>query len=247
MLNRALVLPFFILCSLFPLFAQGLKIPALTSPVMDLAGVIKPEHAQVLDQILRAANAREKIQLTILTLPTLENEPIEQASIEITDQWKLGKKGKDNGVLFLIVPSERKVRIEVGQGLEGDIPDVIAKRILAEIARPYFQQGQYSDGIVAATIQILKRADPDFDIDSYGQRYANVSSPSDGRIPLPPWAKAILVILFILFWIFTRFIGGFGRFGGGGFGGGFGGGSGVGGGWSGGGGGFSGGGSSDSW
>jgi uncharacterized protein len=249
---RALSL--FLICSFASLFAYGLKVPELTSPVMDTAHVISGDYQQLLEQLLREANARDKVQLTILTLPTLEDEPIEQAGIEITDKWKLGKKGKDNGVLFLIVPSEKKARIEVGQGLEGDIPDVTAKRILADVAKPYFRKDLYSDGILAATLEILKKADPEFNIDAYTQKYsrqsaANSDGGSGGGIHLPPWAHLLLIALFIGFWILSRFFGGGGGFRGGGWGGGFGGGGfgGGGGSWGGGGGGFSGGGSSDSW
>ncbi len=222
-----------------PSEVSALNIPELTAPVMDEAGVIGGRAAQFLDHLLREANAREKIQLTILTLPSLDGEPIEQATIKIVDKWKLGKKGKDNGVLFLVVPAERKARIEVGQGLEGDLPDVVAKRILADIARPYFKKGLYADGILAGTVQILKRADPEFSIEGYSQQ----PSAESKQEQLPSWAQILILIALIVIVIFGRFLG----FIGGGFGGGGWGGGSGGGGWSGGGGGFSGGGSSDSW
>lgn len=215
---------------------------------MDQAGVLSERTQVILTQLLQQANNREKVQLQILTLKSLNDYTIEQASILITDQWKLGSKGKDNGVLLIVVPDEKKARIEVGKGLEGDIPDVIAKRILADVSRPYFKKNQYNEGILAATLEILKIADPEFSLEAYGQ---SLPQSSDQKHNTP-----IFIILIILFVILSKLSGfggpgrrGLGGFGGrGGFGGGFGGGGfGGGGGWSGGGGGFSGGGSSDSW
>jgi uncharacterized protein len=225
--------------------SNAFKVPSLTGPVMDLAGVIEAPVATQLEQILRHANSAGRIQMTILTLKSLGELPIEQASIQIVDAWKLGAKGKDNGLLFLVVPSEKKARIEVGQGLEGEIPDILAKRILAEISRPYFKANRYSDGIMAGTLNVLKLLDPDGKAEAAG--LPAVESPPEpakrGRSGLPDWAIILIFIIIIILRITGRgfFIGG-GGFGGGGWGGGSGGG-----GWSGGGGGFSGGGSSDSW
>ena len=210
---------------------------------MDQAGVINPRSRELLEQLVRSANDHGKIQLQILTLKSLQGYTIEQAGILITDQWKLGTAKKDNGVLLIVAPDEKKSRIEVGQGLEGEIPDAIAKRILADVARPYFQQDRYADGILAASIEIIKRADPEF-------QFQNIPAQ------IPPKRShdfPIIFILFAMFILFSKIFGGrrrgFGYWGGG-WGGGFGGGGGFGsggGGWSGGGGGFSGGGSSDSW
>jgi uncharacterized protein len=229
--------------------APAFHVPDLTAPVMDEAGVIGSSKMNVLSQLLREANARNKIQMTILTLPTLAGLPIEQASIQIVDQWKLGKKGDDKGVLFLIVPSERKVRLEIGRGLEGDIPDITAKRILAETARPYFKKGLYADGILAASLEVLKIADPDFSLEAYARA---VPQAHERKLPSGLVIFALIMILMILRIFAGGFWGGGGGRGGGGRGGYYGGGGGFGGGssgggWSGGGGGFSGGGSSDSW
>lgn len=229
--------------------AFGFVVPELKGPVQDEARVISRATEEKLSELLRQANSSGEIQLQVLTLESLEGMPIEQASIQITDKWKLGDAKKDNGVLFLIVPREKRVRIEVGQGLEGVIPDVVAKRILADECRPYFKKGLYEQGIVQGVLSILQKVEPNLEFE--GQK---ISERSQGfKLPSP------LMLLFILFFIvipFLRFFapllmgggssrrGPWGGYGGGGFGG-FGGGSG--GGWSGGGGGFSGGGSSDSW
>lgn len=221
------------------------QVPALTAPVMDLANVIPARQEEMLNQLLRDFNSRGKAQLTILTLDSLNGQSIEDASIKITDQWKLGTEKKDNGILFLIVPQERKVRIEVGQGLEGVIPDVVAKRILADVARPYFKKGLYAEGIYSATTQVLKIVDHEY-MGTNGQANVELELPQDRQF----W---IFLILFFIVFPFLSFISrkqGFRRGGWGGpghWGGGSWGGGGGSGGWSGGGGGFSGGGASDSW
>ncbi|WP_413582141.1 TPM domain-containing protein [Bdellovibrio sp. HCB288] len=223
------------------------KVPALQGPVMDEVGVIPRSMRQDLTQLLMDFNKRGKAQIQILVVNTLEGEPIEQASIKITDQWKLGDEKKDNGVLFLIALQDRRMRIEVGQGLEGAIPDVYAKRIIADVVTPYFRKQRFAEGIYAGVGQIMALADKEF-ADEQGITTESRKDDKGGGIPV-----GIIILLLIIISVLGRFGGGRGRHmrGGGGFGGGtFGGGgwgSGGGGGWSGGGGGFSGGGSSGSW
>ncbi len=228
--------------------AEKFIVPPLTSPVMDLAQVISGRQEEMLNQLLREFNQRGKAQLTVLTVNSLNGLTIEEASTKVTDQWKLGTEKKDNGILIFVSVQDRKARIEVGQGLEGTIPDVLAKRILADVARPYFKKGFYGDGISAAVMQILKIIDKEFVGNSPG---VEEDSPIENN-------KMIMILLILFMIVFpvlsflSRISGGGGRGGWGGTTGGWGGGSGWGGssgggGWSGGGGGFSGGGSSDGW
>lgn len=227
--------------------ATSFKVPWLSGPVVDELGVIQPAHQQAIEALIRSLNEKGLGQVQVFVTSSLQGLPIEQASIEIVEQWKLGDEKKDNGLLFLIAPQERKVRIEVGQGLEGVMPDVYTKRINDDIVVPFFKRGQMSEGIlegVQAIASVLQ-----------GQEMAP-SSPSPRRaqnkISLPWWF--IVLIWILIFLVNIRGGRGGRRFGGGGWGyggpGGFGGGwgsGGGGGGWSGGGGGFSGGGSSSSW
>lgn len=222
-------------------------VPPLTEPVVDEAGILDPTTRSRLNQLLSQLWQSGGSQIAVLTVPTLHGMPIEQASIEIVDQWKLGTATKDNGVLFLIAPNDRRMRIEVGQGLEGDLPDAIAKRIIAETVTPFFQQERYNDGVVAGVGAIIERTDP--------QHLSNLESqvgrptPQEKTPPRRSWVHTLMWFLLVWFFLFTRI----GRsilfamilFGGRGGGGGtFGGGRG---GYRGGGGGFSGGGASGSW
>jgi uncharacterized protein len=230
---------FFLFFSLSPLLAFAeFEVPRLTGPVMDQVGLLTRSDERELTQLLYDFNRRGVAQVQVLIVPSLEGMPIEQATIQITDKWKLGDEKKDNGVLFLVSTQERAMRIEVGQGLEGAIPDIYAKRIISDQVIPLFRSKKYSTGIVVGTHQILALADKEF-----GQeKNLDVEESKGSNLP-----AGIIILVLIIISILGRFGGGRGRYygGGGGFGGGgFGGG---GGGWSGGGGGFSGGGASGNW
>lgn len=242
---RVLALLFLLLFSGLSLRAQTtFEVPALTGPVIDNVGYLTRGDRQELMQLLYDFNKRGVAQVQVLIVPDLQGYPIETASIQITDKWQLGDKTKDNGILFLISAKERAMRIEVGQGLEGAIPDVTAKRIISDQVIPLFRAKRYSAGIVLGVHEILRLADQEF----ADQNNLQAESASEGgNIP-----TLVFIVLFIIISILGRFGGGRGRhFGGGGGwgGGGLGGGGWTsgGGGWSGGGGGFSGGGASGNW
>lgn len=142
--------------------ADLVPVPALTGRVVDGAGVFTPEESRRLVSALEALEREYGVQMAVLTVPTLGDEPIEAFSLRVVEAWKLGKKGDDRGLLFVFVPSERKMRLEVGYGLEGTIPDAVAKRILADRVRPYFRDRRYADGALTAVEAVsarLRRAD----------------------------------------------------------------------------------------
>jgi uncharacterized protein len=221
--------------------SSRLELPAMSGPVVDEAGLLSPRAVQILNTLARDEHNKDLMQLQILTLKSLNGIPIEQASIEIVDRWKIGSKPKDNGVLFLIVPSERVMRIEVGRGLEGDLPDITAKRIIGDVVTPYFKSQRYDDGVVAGALSIARTVDPNIQIE--GTQPAMQRPDRDDRNSHIGFL-AIFIVFILLRLIFGRRSYGSGIFygGGGGFGGG-----GGGGGWSGGGGSFNGGGASGQW
>ena len=186
-------------------------------------------------------------QIQVLTVPDLGGEEIEQVSIAVTDKWKLGLKGDDKGALLFVALRDRKVRIEVGNGLEGDIPDITAWQIISDQIIPRFKSGDFSGGVVAGVQSIAAIAAPGVATAASPMAHKHTRQQKSSTGALLFLFIAFIFLLStpigraILFYGVIR-----GAIGGGGFSGGGGGFSG-GGGWSGGGGGFSGGGASGSW
>ena len=228
------------------------QVPRLTGPVVDTASAITYSDEEYIRQISTLLLQSEKAQLAVVTLSSLDGETIEQAGIKIADQWKLGTAKKDNGIILIVALQERKIRIEVGQGLEGDVPDVIAKRIIEDVIVPTVRSADLSKGIAVGVTALAKQIDPSIAIS--GEIPA--SKKSLRRKNRNQGSLSFFIFLIVLFSIINALgrrsrsfrSGVAGGLLGGGFGsGGFSGGSGGGGGFSGGGGGFSGGGSSGSW
>lgn len=242
---------FFLSLLFFVITAEAKKFetPWLSGPVVDEMNILSSQQKQILSQTLMQIKEGGGPQVQIFITQSLQDLPIEKASIDIVDQWKIGSAEKDDGLLFLIAPKERKFRIEVGQGLEGVIPDIYAKRINDEIILPFFKQGQLDEGVYRGALAIISLLKNEGLV-----QLQRLSPPGSQKVSLPPW---LVIFFWILVFVISRFGGGgrggrsgltggllgygLGRgMGGGGFGS-------SGGGWSGGGGGFSGGGSSGSW
>jgi uncharacterized protein len=143
-----------LLLSIGPAFALT-PVPPLTSPVTDLTNTLTPSQVASLDQTLRAFEEKKGSQVAVLIVPTVEPETIEQYSIRVAEAWKIGRKGVDDGVLFIIAKNDRAMRIEVGYGLEGALPDVAAKRIIRDVVTPHFRSGDFYLGIVAGADRIM--------------------------------------------------------------------------------------------
>lgn len=139
-------------------WGQALQpIPPLTGRVVDGAAWLTPEQRTGLERRLADIEARRGSQIAILTVSTTLPEPIEAYSIRVVDAWKLGRQGVDDGVLILVGRNDRTVRIEVGRGLEGVIPDAIAKRIVEEQMIPRFRQGDVAAGLEAGVTAVEGR------------------------------------------------------------------------------------------
>lgn len=134
--------------------AGEVAVPALKARVTDLTGTLTVKQQATLEARLQELETQKGSQIVVLMLPTTQPETIEQYSIRVVDQWKIGRKKIDDGVLLLVAKNDRKLRIEVGYGLEGALPDVIAKRIIAEDISPHFKQGDFYGGIVAGVTRI---------------------------------------------------------------------------------------------
>ena len=135
---------------------DGLKpIPPLAARVTDLTRTLSPAEAAALEGKLADWEARTSNQLAVLIVPTTQPEPIESYSIRVAEKWKIGRKGQDNGVLFLVAKDDRKMRFEVGYGLEGVLPDVTANRIIREDVAPAFRDGRFAAGINAGVDRVI--------------------------------------------------------------------------------------------
>ena len=124
-------------------------VPPLKSRVTDLTATLAANQVSALEKDLENFETSTGSQLAVLLVPTTQPETIEQFSIRVVEAWKLGHKGKDDGLLLLVAKNDRKVRIEVGYGLEGIIPDAVAKRIVDETITPRFKEGDFSGGLTA--------------------------------------------------------------------------------------------------
>ena len=242
--------------------APALDVPPLRGRVNDYAGVMSQEQTRSLETRLAQFEQETGHQVALLTIPTLDGEDIEGFSIRVAENWKIGKKGFDNGVILVVAVKDRRLRLEVGYGLEGVLPDAIAKRITSEYIVPRFRSQDYAGGIITGIDAVLKVIKKEPLPESARQKGGD---PGSGLNSFAMLAITIAVLALMAFastgnrrrnsmWA-TRgrhrgptIFGGPGGFGGGGYfgGGGFGGGS-DGGGFSGGGGSFGGGGASDSW
>lgn len=229
--------------------------PALTGRVVDAAKILSPVMIADLERKLADLEQKSGIQLEVATVPSLEGEEIEPYANDLFRFWKLGEAKKDNGALLLIAPKERRVRIEVGYGLEGTLTDTISSLIIANAIAPRFKAGDFNGGVTRGVDDIITTLTTDSA--EWKPRRPDMRAESDATLfdAIAPF----LIILFVLF-VFSRISrrtggsviipmggGGFGPgggFGGGGFGGG---GSSGGGGFSGGGGSSGGGGASGGW
>lgn len=140
-------------------FAQNLIAVPERRIVTDLSGTLSAQQQNALTQKLRAFESRKGSQIAVLIVPTTQPEAIEQYALRVSDAWKLGRKGVDDGTLLLVAKDDRRLRIETRYGLEGPLPDAIAKRIIAEVIAPLFKHGDFFGGIDAGVDRILKVVD----------------------------------------------------------------------------------------
>ena len=233
---------------------HALDVPPLRGRVNDYAGVMQQNQIQSLETQLTLLERDTGHQVAVLTIPTLEGEDIEGFSIRLAENWKIGKKGFDDGVILVVAIKDRKLRLEVGYGLEGILPDAIAKRITADYIVPHFRSQDYGEGIIAGidAVQKVIRKEP-LPVSARKEQSRGSELNSIAMLAITLGILGLMAFASIAnrqksgFWG-TRgprgpiIWGGPGGWGGGGFGGGS-----DGGGFSGGGGGFGGGGASDSW
>ena len=139
--------------------AADVAVPPLTGRVVDQTGTLSSGDITSLTQTLESLETRKGSQVAVLIVPTTEPETIEQYSIRVAEAWKVGRKKIDDGALLVIAKNDRKLRIEVGYGLEGALNDVTAKRIIDEVITPKFRNGDFAGGISAGVDSIIRVID----------------------------------------------------------------------------------------
>lgn len=189
---KKLILPF-----LFLLFLQlnisSIDLPPIVGYVNDYAGMISKKTELYLEEKLKNLEETDSTQVVIVTLPTLEGHPIEEISIKLAETTGIGQKKKDNGVLFLVAKAERKIRIEVGYGLESKLTDLLAGRIIDHIISPNFRNGDFDKGFIEGTEAIIATVKGEFAADKLKR-----SNEKDLSFPITFLIITFIFISFII-------------------------------------------------
>lgn len=198
------------LAAAWPALAQQVQIPALKERVTDTTGSLDAAARQQLTQTLADLEQRKGAQVAVLMVPSTDGEAIESYALRAFEQWKLGRSGVDDGILFVIAKDDRRLRIEVGYGLEGAVTDLQAGRIIREQVAPRFQQGDFAGGVAAGVDSLVRLVDGE-DLPPVPASAAS-SGGSDmewldwimplviAAVALPPvWAAAGAALLMYLF------------------------------------------------
>lgn len=138
-----------------PVWGQ-MSVPPLQARVTDQVGLLDAPSRQQIEAQLAALEQAKGVQMAVLVVATTQPEGIEQYSMRVAEAWRLGRKGLDDGVLLLVARDDRSMRIEVGYGLEGVIPDAVAKRVIAEVMTPRFRSGDFAGGIDAGVTALAR-------------------------------------------------------------------------------------------
>ncbi len=172
---------------IFTASAEMPALPALTGRVVDDAGILSARTESELTEMLTAREQATGEQIVVVTLRSLQSRPIEEWGLRLGREWGIGQKGKDNGVVFLIAPNDRELRIEVGYGLEGNLPDATADQIIRYDVIPYFKRGDMEAGILIGTAKIIAALAGSYEVPAASEIVTsggNVSQLSDVLVPV---------------------------------------------------------------
>ena len=181
--------------------AGGLyPVPPLTSRVTDLTQTLTVDEKSALEAKLADWEARTTNQLAVLLVPTTQPESIESYAIRVADAWKIGRKGNDNGVLFVVAKNDRKLRIEVGYGLEGVLTDVTSRRIIGDVVAPLFREGKFAAGIEAGVDRIIA-------VVAEGKPLPPRTSPTPAKA-MGDWGdvQSLFILVFVVIAVFGGFL-----------------------------------------
>jgi len=185
----ALVVPEF-------LRAASLEVPTLTARVTDNADMLSSATKQQLESVLADLEREESTQLAVLTIPSLGGENLEEYSLKVAESWGIGQKGRDNGALLLIVKNDRKLRIEVGYGLEGRLTDLVSGRIIRDIITPQFRNGNFDQGVIDGVGAMIAAVRGEFSGEGTAGSQTQVSTDLSGLLVFFAFAFFILGRIF---------------------------------------------------
>ena len=178
----------------------ALEVPPLSTPVTDLAGLLSSEQAGQLNKMLLDFQSETSNQFAVLIIPSLEGEVLESYSIRVAEAWALGQADKDNGLLLLVALAERRLRIEVGYGLEGVLTDAFCGRVIDNTIVPYFRKEQYFEGISAGLLDLIRQTGGEFSPDPALEPRADISTGLVG-------AYLFLSLPFLMIVVISIFLG----------------------------------------
>lgn len=176
-------------------FVSALTFPEPTGYIVDQANILSLEARQALEGELTAYTASTSNEIAVVTVSSLEGVTIEEYAVKLFEKWSIGTKDKDNGVLLLIAPNERELRIEVGYGLEGAVPDITAKDIITTVITPSFKDGNYDVGVTEGVRALIKATEGEYVAQSNGAKGSSNS------------VEAILFFLFFGFQFLAAILG----------------------------------------
>jgi uncharacterized protein len=188
--------------------------------INDYVGVVEPEYVQKIISVGKELEDKTTAQVTAVVIDSLQGMTIEEYAVELFRKWGIGQKGKDNGVLLLVAINDRQMRIEVGYGLEGAIPDGKAGRIRDEYIIPYFKEGDYSKGIYYGYLALAKEVAKEYNVELTFD--VDTELPKSSSVDVDTIVIIIFIVTFIMLALSRRgvwYIGPRGPMGPGGFGG----------------------------
>ena len=177
-------------------FLFALDVPPLNGPVNDYAHIFTASETQELNAYLYSIDRQSDLQIAVLTIPSLEGESLEDYSIRVAEKWQIGQKGKDSGVILVIAAQDRKLRIEVGYGLEDRITDAQSSRIIRSVIAPQFKKREYGKGVLLGVKNLVGLALQDESLISDAVKESD--RQNDDSIPLP----LVIFLIIIFFYIF---------------------------------------------
>jgi uncharacterized protein len=174
--------------------AYGLDVPPLRGYVNDYANMISPGVRVQLEKELREFEQSDSTQVVVLTVESIEGDALESFSIRVAEAWRIGQKGKDNGVILLVAKKERKTRLEVGRGLEGKLTDLTAGRIVQLVVNPHFKRGDFDGGFLSGIRAVIDATRGEFQADS-ARRTASTRGAVSSFMPLVVFGAVFLLVL----------------------------------------------------